>query len=189
MWRSDITHHRNPFKWLQNNCSNDHWLEVVGQSYRDDLINNTMWQWSYHQTSDKWLVTMLPCAPYIPNMCQPEPMEPEPGGQLVKKDTEVTISDVKSIKVDIVNQVDLLKTESKLRGSVESLPKEFSTFKPESPDVLRSAKILENSKKGLETSCSDEFKPNTDLVSEQRNTDQVVDKKKEQEKLGAISKR
>ena len=135
---------------------------------------------------------MLPCAPYISSMCQPvsaEPLEPEPGGQLVKKDTEVTISDVKSIKVDIVNQVDLLKTESKLRGSVESLPKEFSTFKPESPDVLRSAKILENSKKCLETSCSDEFKPNFDAVSEQKNSDQVVDKKKEQEKLGAISKR
>ena len=141
---------------------------------------------------DKWLVTMLPCAPYISSMCQPvsaEPLEPEPGGQLVKKDTEVTISDVKSIKVDIVNQIDLLKTESKLRGSVESLPKEFSTFKPESPDILRSAKILENSKKGLETSCSDEFKPNFDAVSEQKNSDQVVDKKKEQEKLGAISKR
>ena len=146
--------------------------------------------------SNMWQVasdTMLPCAPYISSMCQPvqaELPEDTPGEDIVKKDTEVKISDVKSIKVDLVYPAcDLVKTENKLRGSVESIPKEFSTFKPESPDVLRSAKILENSKKCLETSCSDEFKPNTDLVSEQRNTDQVVDTKKEQEKLGAISKR
>ena len=132
---------------------------------------------------------MLPCAPYISNMCQPVMPEPEPGGQIVKRDTEVTISDVKSVKVDIVSQCDLVKTESKIRGSVESLPKEFSTFKPESPDVLRSAKILENSKKCLEHSCSDEFKPISDAASEQGSADQVEEEKKRQGKLGAISKR
>ena len=110
---------------------------------------------------------MIPCAPYISNMCQPvqsELQEESSTDAITKKDTEVKITDVKSIKVDLV--YDLVKSENKLRGSVESLPKEFSTFKPESPDVVRSAKILENSKKCL--SLQDESKQGSDNDSEDK---------------------
>ena len=144
--------------------------------------------------SNMWQVasdTMLPCAPYISSMCQPvqaELPEDTPGEEIVKKDTEVKISDVKSIKVDLVYPAcDLVKTENKLRGSVESIPKEFSTFKPESPDVLRAAKILENSKKCL--SNSDEQIHVNDSDAEEKVIKSLEEEKKEQEKLGAISKR
>ena len=131
---------------------------------------------------------MIPCAPYISNMCQPvqsELQEEFSTDAITKKDTEVKITDVKSIKVDLV--YDLVKSENKLRGSVESLPKEFSTFKPESPDVVRSAKILENSKKCL--SLQDESKQGSDNDSEDKVFKTSEEERKEQEKLGAISKR
>lgn len=134
---------------------------------------------------------MLPCAPYISNMCQPvqsDNTDCESGNLIQKVDTEVKISDVKSIKVDLVYPCDLLKNESKLRGSVESLPKEFSTFKPESPDVLRAAKILENSKKCLAESETDQ-KQGSDSDFEETLFKNNEVERKEQEKLGAISKR
>ena len=129
---------------------------------------------------------MLPCAPYISNMCQPVQQEllddtGDTDETVSKLDTEVKVTDVKSIKVDLVYPCDLLKNENKLRGSVESLPKEFSTFKPESPDVLRSAKILENSKKAQ----SDNIKP----VNDDKPVKTFEEERKDQEKLGAISKR
>ena len=131
---------------------------------------------------------MIPCAPYISNMCQPvqsELQEEASTDTITKKDTEVKISDVKSIKVDLV--YDLVKSENKLRGSVESLPKEFTTFKPESPDVVRSAKILENSKKCL--SQQEESKQGSDNDFEGKVFKTFEEERKEQEKLGAISKR
>ena len=125
---------------------------------------------------------MLPCAPYISNMCQPVTQEihDDTGDTVNKLDTEVKVTDVKSIKVDLVYPCDLLKNETKLRGSVESLPKEFSTFKPESPDVLRSAKILENSKKA---------QSDIKLVDDDKPVKTFEEERKDQEKLGAISKR
>lgn len=136
-------------------------------------------------------VIMLPCAPYISNMCQPAQPEqaPDTSSSLIKQETEVKISDVKSIKVDLVYPVcDLVKSENKLRGSIESLPREFSTFKPESPDVVRSAKILEKAKKTL--AQSEENKQGSDSEVEDKVTKlSLLDERKEQEKLGAISKR
>ena len=130
---------------------------------------------------------MLPCAPYISSMCQPVHSDTESQGPLASnpRDTEVKITDVKSIKVDLVYPCDLVKNENKVRGSVESIPKEFSTFKPESPDIIRAAKILENSRK-----ISEGEKPNIESDME----DVVIiktlqEERKEQEKLGAISKR
>ena len=120
-------------------------------------------------------------------MCQPLQLESESQGALTTRprDTEVKITDVKSIKVDLVYPCDLVRSENKVRGSVESIPKEFSTFKPESPDIIRAAKILENSRKICE-----EQKPNIEAEEE----DTVIiksldDERKEQEKLGARSKR
>ena len=120
-------------------------------------------------------------------MCQPVQSDPESQGPLTSlpRDTEVKITDVKSIKVDLVYPCDLVRNENKVRGSVESIPKEFSTFKPESPDIIRAAKILENSRK-----ISEGEKPNIESDME----DVVIiktlqEERKEQEKLGAISKR
>ena len=130
---------------------------------------------------------MLPCAPYISNMCQPVQSDPESQGPLTSlpRDTEVKISDVKSIKVDLVYPCDLVRNENKVRGSVESIPKEFSTFKPESPDIIRAAKILENSRK-----ISEEEKPNIESdVEDVVIIKTLQEERKEQEKLGAISKR
>ena len=135
-------------------------------------------------------VIMIPCAPFISSMCQPAPapdhLDSSPP-DMVKKETEVKISDVKSVKVDLVHPVcDLVKLEqSKVRGSLESLPREFSTFKPESPDVVRSAKILEKAKKSL--AQSDGVKQESDSECEVPKTSE--EDRKEQEKLGAISKR
>ena len=130
---------------------------------------------------------MLPCAPYISNMCQPLQLESESQGALTTRprDTEVKMTDVKSIKVDLVYPCDLVKNENKVRGSVESIPKEFSTFKPESPDIIRAAKILENSRK-----ISEEEKPNIESdVEDVVIIKTLQEERKEQEKLGAISKR
>ena len=130
---------------------------------------------------------MLPCAPFISNMCQPVQSDPESQGPLTSlpRDTEVKISDVKSIKVDLVYPCDLVRNENKVRGSVESIPKEFSTFKPESPDIIRAAKILENSRK-----ISQEEKPNIESdVEDVVIIKTLQEERKEQEKLGAISKR
>ena len=130
---------------------------------------------------------MLPCAPFISNMCQPVQSDPESQGPLTSlpRDTEVKISDVKSIKVDLVYPCDLVRNENKVRGSVESIPKEFSTFKPESPDIIRAAKILENSRK-----ISEEEKPNIESdVEDVVIIKTLQEERKEQEKLGAISKR
>ena len=82
---------------------------------------------------------------------------------------------------------DLVKSENKIQGSVESLPKEFSTFKPESPDVVRSAKILENSKKCLYQ--HEESKQGNDNDMEDKVFKSFEEERKDQEKLGAISKR
>ena len=72
-----------------------------------------------------------------------------------------------------------------MRGSVESIPKEFSTFKPQSPDIIRAAKILENSRKICE-----EQKAN--IEGDGADAGRVIkslEERKEQEKLGAVSKR
>ena len=129
---------------------------------------------------------MLPCAPYISSMCHPVQSDPESQGPLTQpRDTEVKITDVKSIKVDLVYPCDLVRNENKVRGSVESIPKEFSTFKPESPDIIRAAKILENSRK-----ISEEEKPNIESdVEDVVIIKTLQEERKEQEKLGAISKR
>ena len=130
---------------------------------------------------------MLPCAPYISSMCQPVQSDPESQGPLTiqPRDTEVKVTDVKSIKVDLVYPCDLVRNENKLRGSVESIPKEFSTFKPESPDIIRAAKILENSRK-----ISEDEKPNIESdVEDVVIIKTLQEERKEQEKLGAISKR
>ena len=130
---------------------------------------------------------MLPCAPYISSMCHPVQSEPESQGPLTTqpRDTEVKMTDVKSIKVDLVYPCDLVRNESKVRGSVESIPKEFSTFKPESPDIIRAAKILENSRK-----ISEGEKPNIESdVEDVVIIKTLQEERKEQEKLGAISKR
>ena len=70
-------------------------------------------------------------------MCQPIQSDNVQHGSLTSlnqpRDTEVKVTDVKSIKVDLVYPCDLVRNDSKVRGSVESIPKEFSTFKPESP--------------------------------------------------------
>ena len=135
-----------------------------------------------------WLIVkMLPCAPYISSMCQPVQSDPESQGPLNSspRDTEVKMTDVKSIKVDLVYPCDLVRNENKVRGSVESIPKEFSTFKPESPDIIRAAKILENSRK-----ISEEEKPNIECdVEDVVIIKTLQEERKEQEKLGAISKR
>ena len=130
---------------------------------------------------------MLPCAPYISSMCQPVQSDTESQGPLTSspRDTEVKMTDVKSIKVDLVYPCDLVRNENKVRGSVESIPKEFSTFKPESPDIIRAAKILENSRK-----ISEEEKPNIESdVEDVVIIKTLLEERKEQEKLGAISKR
>ena len=130
---------------------------------------------------------MLPCAPYISSMCQPVQSDTESQGPLTSqpRDTEVKMTDVKSIKVDLVYPCDLVRNENKVRGSVESIPKEFSTFKPESPDIIRAAKILENSRK-----ISQEEKPNIESdVEDVVIIKTLQEERKEQEKLGAISKR
>ena len=134
---------------------------------------------------------MLPCAPYISNMCQPIQSDNVQHGSLTSlaqpRDTEVKVTDVKSIKVDLVYPCDLVRNDSKVRGSVESIPKEFSTFKPESPDIIRAARILENSRKNCE-----EPKPNIEC-DVKVNTPVAIktadEGRKEQEKLRAISKR
>ena len=132
---------------------------------------------------------MIPCAPYISNMCQPAHPEqpPDTSSSHFKKETEVKITDVKSIKVDLVYPVcDLVKSENILRGSIESLPREFSTFKPESPDVVRSAKILEKAKKSL---AHDDTIQGSDSEADDKIVKSSINERKEQEKLGAISKR
>lgn len=133
---------------------------------------------------------MLPCGPYISNMCQPVQPESDSQGALtglaLPRDTEVKITDVKSVKVDLVYPCDLVRSENKVRGSVESIPKEFSTFKPQSPDIIRAAKILENSRKICE-----EQKANIegDGADAGRVIKSLEEERKEQEKLGAVSKR
>ena len=122
-------------------------------------------------------------------MCQPVQPESDSQGALtglaLPRDTEVKITDVKSVKVDLVYPCDLVRSENKVRGSVESIPKEFSTFKPQSPDIIRAAKILENSRKICE-----EQKAN--IEGDGADAGRVIkslEERKEQEKLGAVSKR
>ena len=123
-------------------------------------------------------------------MCQPVQPESDSQGALtglaLPRDTEVKITDVKSVKVDLVYPCDLVRSENKVRGSVESIPKEFSTFKPQSPDIIRAAKILENSRKICE-----EQKANIegDGADAGRIIKSLEEERKEQEKLGAVSKR
>ena len=124
-------------------------------------------------------------------MCQPHQPDRTHHGSVTSlnqpRDTEVKITDVKSIKVDLVYPCDLVRNDNKVRGSVESIPKEFSTFKPESPDIIRAAKILENSRKNCE-----EEKPNIECdvkVDTTVTVKSLDEERKEQEKLGAISKR
>ena len=123
-------------------------------------------------------------------MCQPVQPESDSQGALtglaLPRDTEVKITDVKSVKVDLVYPCDLVRCENKVRGSVESIPKEFSTFKPQSPDIIRAAKILENSRKICE-----EQKANIegDGADAGRVIKSLEEERKEQEKLGAVSKR
>ena len=123
-------------------------------------------------------------------MCQPVQPESDSQGALtglaLPRDTEVKITDVKSVKVDLVYPCDLVRSENKVRGSVESIPKEFSTFKPQSPDIIRAAKILENSRKICE-----EQKANIegDGADAGRVIKSLEEERKEQEKLGAVSKR
>ena len=126
---------------------------------------------------------MFPCTPYIPNMCQTvkiESADSENINEETKKDTEVKVTDVKSVKVELAHMVK--PTDEFSVGSLENIPKEFSTFKPESPDVLRAAKILENSKKKI----SDNSEPSIQQVAGITEAELL---KREQEKLGAVSKR
>ena len=146
---------------------------------------------------------MLPCAPYLKNMCQAIHLEtgedfcfeesPE-HGVLVKKETEVRVTDVKSAKVDIIDSSEIVQVDD------SDATKVLSSLKPESPDVTRAAKKFEKFQKSeqdcIDEKCeiyseiicdkSDETEKIGYAVADTNTLDEEL--RKEQEKLGAISK-
>ena len=144
---------------------------------------------------------MLPCAPYIKNMCQVVQLDieadfsPEPSSQhdgVVKKQTDVRVTDVTSVKINLLDASDEF-LEYNIEQQDEIIPVEYvsmsSVVIPESPDVTKAAKVFEssqisetNSEIALGTEDSDECDIGDDIS---RN---LEDCRKEQEKLGAISK-
>ena len=139
---------------------------------------------------------MLPCAPYIKNMCQTIPFSKEEGfspeqspkhKSVIKKQTEVKVTDVKSVKVDLLDTSDDVITYDigeNIQVVAADVTKVLTTFKPESPDVTRAAKKFEKAKK---TTSSDD-KSEESYVTNCDATDDTEVRQREQEKLGAISK-
>ena len=89
---------------------------------------------------------MLPCSPYIHNICQSVQLGDEEVATLAtgeesleKKETIVTVTDVTSVKVDLFS----FDKQVKNKVVTADVTKVLTTFKPESPDVTRAAKKLE----------------------------------------------
>ena len=129
---------------------------------------------------------MLPCSPYIHNICQSvqigdeEVATPATGEEsLEKKETIVTVTDVTSVKVDLFS----VDKQVKNKVNTADVTKVLTTFKPESPDVTRAAKKFEKEKKSvlLDDDSDEAFLEEGDI--EEEGGDQVAE-----EKLGAISK-
>ena len=129
---------------------------------------------------------MLPCSPYIHNICQSvqigdeEVATPATGEEsLDKKETIVTVTDVTSVKVDLFS----VDKQVKNKVNTADVTKVLTTFKPESPDVTRAAKKFEKEKKSvlLDDDSDEAFLEEGDIKEE--GGDQVAE-----EKLGAISK-
>ena len=138
---------------------------------------------------------MLPCAPYIKNICQAVQLRNEEGfspeqspkhNVVKKKQTEVKVTDVSSVKVDLLDtsgEVVSYSGDKNIKVIAADVTKVLTTFKPESPDVTRAAKKFEKdqqiaicvdkSAKGFVKSCE----------AEDESEEQCA-----QENLGAISK-
>ena len=139
---------------------------------------------------------MLLCAPYMKNMCQTIQLRKEEGFSpeqspkhktVIKKETEVKVTDVKSVKVDLLDTSDDVITyniDENIQAVAADVTKVLTTFKPESPDVTRAAKKFEKAKK---TTSSDD-KSEESYVTNCDATDDTEVRQREQEKLGAISK-
>ena len=95
---------------------------------------------------------MLPCSPYIHNICQSVQLGDEEVATLAtgeesleKKETIVTVTDVTSVKVDLFS----FDKQVKNKVVTADVTKVLTTFKPESPDVTRAAKKFENEKQAV----------------------------------------
>ena len=131
-------------------------------------------------------VVMLPCSPYIHNICQSvqigdeEVATPATGEEsLEKKETIVTVTDVTSVKVDLFS----VDKQVKNKVVTADVTKVLTTFKPESPDVTRAAKKIEKEKQAFiyDDDSDEAFVEEEDVKKE--SGDKVAE-----ENLGAISK-
>ena len=129
---------------------------------------------------------MLPCSPYIHNICQSvqigdeEVATPATGEEsLDKKETIVTVTDVTSVKVDLFS----VDKQVKNKVNTADVTKVLTTFKPESPDVTRAAKKFEKEKKSvlLDDDSDEAFVEEEDIKEE--GGDKVAE-----ERLGTVSK-
>jgi hypothetical protein len=144
---------------------------------------------------------MLPCAPYIKNFCQAIQLDieadfgPDPSPQhdgVLKKQTEVRVTDVTSVKINLLDASDEF-LEYNIEQQDEIIPVEYvsmsSVVIPESPDVTKAAKVFESSQISeikSETALGTEESDECDIGGDIRRI--IEDTQKEQEKLGAISK-
>ena len=139
---------------------------------------------------------MLPCAPYITNICQSVQLIPEeeisspeqsPKHKSVKKkETEVRVTDVTSTQVDLLNIGEDVISSSfneNIKVITADVTKVLTTVKPESPDVTRAAKKFEQDK---QVNFSVDDIENVFLKSCEA-TDKL-EEPSEQQHLGAISK-
>ena len=131
---------------------------------------------------------MLPCSTFIPNICQAVQLREEGEAEgapelspehssLEKKETEVIVTDVTSVKVDLL-------CDDKRLNVPSEVTKVLTTFKPDSPDVTKAAKKFEKDKivDICDTDSDEVF-----VISGDTITNEQVDFVSEEE-LGAISK-
>ena len=135
---------------------------------------------------------MLPCAPYFKNICNSVQLKSDDGNSpkqspkrssVTKKQTEVIVTDVTSVKVDLLEESDEVIEcidEESVKAVTSDVSKFLTTFKPESPDVTRAAKKLEREQKLHLPEDVDEILVAEDIPEQKEEVDAAC--------LGAISK-